>query len=129
MAIGRHLVIETMEAAARMGKSALTERIIYPDSFPTLNPQLAAMSTSFAKKISKKRIFSPGRNFRHRERRRRFEFPASDATSMAGLSPLAGTTAPPGRFGAARGRTEVDRDHQHLRRMPKNWGPNDAAAR
>jgi hypothetical protein len=63
MAIGRHLVIETMEAAARMGKSVLTERIIYPDSFPTLNPQPTAMSTSFAKKISKKVSIFPGAQF------------------------------------------------------------------
>ena len=63
MAIGRHLVIDTMEAAARMGKSVLTERIIYPDSFPTLNPELTAMSTSFAKKISKKVSIFPGAQF------------------------------------------------------------------
>ena len=60
MAIGRHLVIETMEAAARMGKSVLTERIIYPVSFSTLNPQPTVMSTSFAKKISKKVSIFPG---------------------------------------------------------------------
>jgi len=65
MAIGRHLVIETMEAAARMGKSVLTERIIYTVSFSTLNPQPPVMSTSFAKKISKKPRFSAGRSSRH----------------------------------------------------------------
>jgi hypothetical protein len=70
MAIGRHLVIETMEAAARMGKSVLTERIIYPVSFSTLNPPPTVMSTSFAKKISKKLSIFPGAQFQHLARRR-----------------------------------------------------------
>jgi hypothetical protein len=52
-----------MEAAARMGQSVLTERIIYPVSFSTLNPQSGVMSTSFAKKISKKANNFPGAHF------------------------------------------------------------------
>jgi hypothetical protein len=55
MAVGRHLVVATKEEATGIAKRVQIEPIIYPVSFNTLKPVWRSMSTSFVKKIAKKR--------------------------------------------------------------------------